>query len=78
MLLKIILTFSALVLLQGCATKELTPMEKQAKRAELIEHCRKLKREMDELKGKPLRQNAATQSFNTECRLSNEGDYYQN
>ena len=49
-------------------------MEKQKNRAELIEHCRKLKKDMDEMKGKPIRRNAATQSFNAECTLRTDPD----
>ena len=77
-MLKITLIITVLALIPACATKDLTPLEKQEKKAELIEHCRELKREMDELKGQPIRRNAATQMFNSECRLTNEGGYFMN
>lgn len=74
-MLKLSLLILCSVTLTGCATSELTPLEEQQKRAELIERCRQLKKDMVELKGKPLRRNASTQAFNAECGLRTDPDY---
>ena len=36
--------------------------------AEHEEHCRQLRRQMDELKGKPQRRHAASERFKIECQ----------
>lgn len=35
--------------------------------ADMAEHCKQLRRQMDELKGKPQRRNAVVQRYRLEC-----------
>jgi len=56
----------------ACASGELSPMEEQKKQVELIERCKKLKKEIDELKGSPVRRNAAIEYFNDQCFMKPE------
>ena len=55
---------SAIVLLAACAkSPELTP--KQA--AEQSERCAQLKKQIQDLKGKPVRRTTATEYYEKEC-----------
>ena len=73
---KIFLACFTAVLLSGCATKELDPIEQQKQQAELIERCKKLKKEIDELKGKPVRRSAAIEYFNDQCFVKPDPSKY--
>ena len=64
-----------MTLATACANKELDPLEEQKRRAELIEHCKELKKDMDELKGKPILRNAAIETFRSQCTLRTDPDY---
>ncbi len=70
-----VLIISLSGILTACATAELTPIEKQKKQAELLERCKKLKKDMDDLKGKPLRRNASTQAYEDECWIRDQPNY---
>ena len=70
---KLIIILSIIFSVSACATK-LDPIEEQKRRAELIEHCKQLKKDMVAMKGKPIRRNAATQTFNSECTLRTDPD----
>ncbi len=63
--------------LGACATKDLTPKEIQEKRAELIKRCKELKKDIDDLKGSPIRRNAAIQYYDDECNARTDAGFYQ-
>ena len=51
----------------ACATTEPDPIQAEKELAERIERCRKLKQQREDLKGKPVRRNAADQYYRDEC-----------
>ena len=51
----------------GCATGPKDPLEAERERQALIEECRKLKKQQDTLKGKPVRRNAAMEEYRATC-----------
>jgi len=76
-LLKLVLSILIIILLSACATKDLTPMEIQQKQTELIERCKKLKKDIDNLKGKPVRRNAAIEYFSDQCVTRTDPNFHQ-
>ena len=64
--MKVILTLLSTLFFLGCSTTA-DPLEKEKKRAELLERCKKLKQEIDDLKGKPQRRKAAIEYFEDQC-----------
>ncbi|NVJ59850.1 MAG: hypothetical protein HWE27_05635 [Gammaproteobacteria bacterium] len=59
------IVFSALFFL-GCSTTY-DPVEEQKEKAELVERCKKLKQDIDDLKGQPQRRSAAIEYFDEQC-----------
>ncbi len=70
------IVFITVVFLSACATQDLSPMELQKKQAELIERCKQLKKDIDELKGKPIRRNAAIEYYQSECNARTDAGHY--
>lgn len=62
-----LLTVAILALLILSCSSTFDPIEDQKKKAELIERCKKLKQEIDDLKGKPVRRSAAIEYFDEQC-----------
>ncbi len=56
-------------MLISCSSTPLNPVEEQKKQAELNQRCNKLKKEMDSLRGKPVRRNAAIEYYNSQCNV---------
>lgn len=42
--------------------------------ANMAEHCKQLRRQMDDLKGKPQRRNAVAQRYRLECDQNEHGE----
>ena len=62
--------------LSGCVGRDLTPMEIQAKQAELVKRCLELKKDIENLKGKPIQRNAAIEYYNDECNTRTDPGFY--
>jgi len=74
---KLILGLVLTLLLPGCATQDLSPTELQQRKVELIERCKKLKKDLDDLKGKPLQRNAAIEYYQSECVSRTDAAFYE-
>lgn len=56
-----------IVLMAGCASTANDPVAELEARKALIERCQKLKKEIVDLRGKPVRRNAAVKYYESEC-----------
>ncbi len=72
-MIKIIIAAAASTLLMSaCSSTPTDPAEKQKNFEERVKRCKKLKQEADELRGKPIRRNAALEYYQQECTV--DGD----
>jgi len=69
-MIKVISLFFFL-LLASCASTPTDPLEVQKARQALMERCQKLKKEIVDLRGKPVRRNAAIKYYESECSALN-------
>ena len=74
---KLIIVIITIVFLSACATPDLSPMELQKKQAELIKRCKGLKKDIDDLKGSPIRRNAAIEYYQSECNARSDAAHYR-
>ena len=51
-----------------------TEKTRDTRATEQAEHCKQLRRQMDELKGKPQRRNAVVQRYRLECEQNESGE----
>ena len=51
-------------------------MELQKKQAELIKRCKELKKDIDDLRGNPIRRNAAIEYYASECNVRTDAAHY--
>ena len=51
-----------------------TEKTRDIRATEQAEHCKQLRRQMDELKGKPQRRNAVVQRYRLECEQNEPGE----
>lgn len=65
------------LLLPSCATKDLSPQQLQQRKAELMERCKQLKKDVNDLKGQPIQRNAAIEYYQSECVARTDAAYYE-
>lgn len=63
----VIVAISMAVLLSACSSSPSDPSVAQKEQSELLERCRQLQKDIEDLKGRPVRRSAAREYYASEC-----------
>jgi hypothetical protein len=67
LLKSVAIAISIAILLGACSSSPPDPSVAQKEQSELLERCRQLQQDIEDLKGKPVRRNAAREYYVNEC-----------